>query len=101
MPVACSSYRKHLGIYLDENLNLILIILRKTFQKQGIGILKKLYNGLPRNSLILLLCYEIKHCDHIFFSKFGHRPLFNDTHYKTILVWVLASIWLTNTTQCL
>ena len=34
MPVACSSYRKHLGIYLDENLNLILIILKKTFQKQ-------------------------------------------------------------------
>ena len=102
MPVVRSSCQKHLVIYLDEKLNFSNHI-KENISKanKGIGILKKLYNGLPRNSLILLLCYEIKHCDHIFFSKFGHRPLFNDTHYKTILVWVLASIWLTNTTQCL
>ena len=63
MPVACSSYKKHLGIYLDENLNLILITyIKENISKanKGIGILKKLYNGLPRNSLITIFKSSIQ-----------------------------------------
>ena len=53
MPVVCSSCQKHLGIYLDEKLNFSNHIKEKISKaNKGIGILRKLYNVLPRNSLI-------------------------------------------------
>ena len=53
MLVVCSSFQKHLGIYLDEKLNFPNHIKGKISKaNKGIGILRKLYNVLPRNSLI-------------------------------------------------
>ena len=55
MPVVCSSCQKHLGIYLDEKLNFSNHIKEKISKaNKGIGILRKLYNVLPRNSLITI-----------------------------------------------
>ena len=53
MSVVRSSYQKHLGIYLDEKLNFPNHIKEKNSKaNKGIGILRKLYNALPRNSII-------------------------------------------------
>ena len=55
MPVVCSSSQKHLGIYIDEKLNFSNHIKEKISKaNKGIGILRKLHNVLPRNSLINL-----------------------------------------------
>ena len=55
MPVVHSSYQKHLGIYLDEKLNFCNHIKEtNSTANEGIGILRKLYNVLPRNSLIAI-----------------------------------------------
>ena len=55
MPVVSSSCQKHLGIYLDENLSFSNHI-KENISKanKGIGILRKLDNVLPRNSLITI-----------------------------------------------
>ena len=51
MPVVRSSCQKHLGTYLGEKLNLSNYIKEKISKtNKGIGILRKLYNVLPRNS---------------------------------------------------
>ena len=51
MPVVRSSCQKHLGVYLDEN---VFNHIKEKISKanKGIGILRKLYNVLPKNSLI-------------------------------------------------
>ena len=55
MPVACSSCQKHLGIYLDEKLNFSNHIKEKISKaNKGKGILRKLHNVLPGNSLITI-----------------------------------------------
>ena len=55
MPVVRSSCQKHLGIYLDEKLNFPNHIKEKISKvNKGIDILRKLYNVLPRNSLITI-----------------------------------------------
>ena len=53
MPVVPSFCQKHLGIYLHEKLIFSNHIKEKISKaNKGIGILRKLYNALPRNSLI-------------------------------------------------
>ena len=61
MPVVRSSCQKHLVIYLDEKLNFSNHI-KENISKanKGIGILSKLYNALPRNSLITIYKYFIR-----------------------------------------
>ena len=55
IPVVHSSCQKHLGIYLYEKLNFSNHIKEKISKaNKGVGILRKLYNGLPRNSLITI-----------------------------------------------
>ena len=55
IPVVHSSCKKHLGIYLDEKLNFSNHIKEQISKtNKGIGILRKLHNVLPRNSLINL-----------------------------------------------
>ena len=55
MPVVRSSCQKHLSIYLDEKLNFCNHIKEKISDvNKGIGILRKLYNVLPRNFLITI-----------------------------------------------
>ena len=52
MPVVCIYCQKHLGINLDEKLNFSNHFEEKISKaKKGIGILRNLYNLLPRNSL--------------------------------------------------
>ena len=53
--VVRSSCQKHLGIYFDEKLNFSNHI-KENISKanKGIGILRKLYNVLPRNFLITI-----------------------------------------------
>ena len=55
MPVVCSSFEKHLGIYLDEKLNFSNHT-KEAIPKvnKGLGILRKLYNVLTWNSLIII-----------------------------------------------
>ena len=48
----------------------------------------------------LLFCCKIKCCCDVFCSKLGHWPLFHCVYCKTILEWVLVSIWITNATHC-
>ena len=49
---------------------------------------------------IFVFCWKIKSCcDHC--SSQQIKPLFNDIYFKTILVWRLISMWLTNNTHCL
>ena len=53
VPVVRSSCQKHLGIYLDQKLNFSNHIKEKISKaNKGIGIFRKLYNVLRRNSLI-------------------------------------------------
>ena len=55
MPVVRSSCHKHLGIYLDEKLNVSNYIKEKISKaNKGIGTLRKLYNVLPKNSFITI-----------------------------------------------
>ena len=55
MPVVRSFCQKHLGIYLDEKLNFSNHIKEKISKvNKGIGNLRKLYNILPRNSLMTI-----------------------------------------------
>ena len=55
MPDILRSYQQHLGIYLDEKFISSNHIKKKIPKaKKGTGILKKLYNVLPRNSLIAI-----------------------------------------------
>ena len=51
MPVVRNSCQKHLGVYLDKKLNFSEDIKEKISKvNKGIGILRKLYNFLLRNS---------------------------------------------------
>ena len=53
MPVVPCSCQKHLCVYLDEKSNFTNHIKENISRaNKGIGILRKLYNVLPRNSLI-------------------------------------------------
>ena len=53
MPIVHSSYQNHLGRYLDDKFNFSDPIKeRNSKANKGIGILRKLYNALPRDSLI-------------------------------------------------
>ena len=55
MPVVRSSCQRHLGIYLDKKLNFSNHIKEKIPKaNKGIGILRKLYNVLLRNSLMTI-----------------------------------------------
>ena len=67
MPVLYSSCQKHLGIYLDEKLNFSNHIKEKISKaNKGIGILRKLNNVLPRNSLIAIYKSFIRpHLDYV------------------------------------
>ena len=61
MPVVHSCCQKHLGIYLNEKLNFSNHIKEKISKaNKGIGILRKLYNVLPRNSLMTIYKFFIR-----------------------------------------
>ena len=61
MPVIRSPCEKHLEIYLDEKLNFYNHIKEKISKaNKGIGILRKLYNVLPRNSLMTIYKFFIR-----------------------------------------
>ena len=71
MPVACAAYQKHLGLYLDEKLNFHDHINAKILKaNKGIGIIKKLSNTPPRNSLLTIYksCIRpyLDYCDIIY-----------------------------------
>ena len=53
MTVSCVSFQKHLGVYLVEKLNVSYHIKEKISKAmKEIGIIKKLSNMFPSNSLI-------------------------------------------------
>ena len=55
VPVSCTSFQKHLGIYLDEKLNFNHHIKEKiTKAMKGIGVIKRLSKMLPRHSLLTI-----------------------------------------------
>ena len=55
VPVARTACQKHFGIHLDEKLNFYDHINAKTLKAyQGIGIIKRLSNTLPRKSLLTI-----------------------------------------------
>ena len=50
-----SSYQKHLGVFLDKKLNFQHHIKEKIAKaSKGIGVIKKLNNVLPRNTLLTI-----------------------------------------------
>ena len=55
-PVFCANWQKHLGIHLDETLNLNLHI-KEIMSKalKGIDIIKKLSKSLPQHSLVTII----------------------------------------------
>ena len=71
IPVAQTSYQKHLGSCLDEKLNFnhhIKEIISKV--NKGIGIIRKLRSILPRNALLTIykafIRPNIDYCDFIY-----------------------------------
>ena len=55
-PVFCANWQKHLGMYLDETLNVDLHIKEKMSKAmKGIGIIKKLCKTLPQHSLVTII----------------------------------------------
>ena len=55
VPVACKSCQKHLGLYLDEKISFYDHIDPKISKvNTRIGIIKRLSNTLPKNSLLTL-----------------------------------------------
>ena len=65
-PVHRTHYQKHLGVYLDMNINFKLHIKEKISKAmKGICIIKKLSNVLPRKSLIIIYKSFVKpHLDY-------------------------------------
>ena len=54
-PVIQSTYQKHLGLYLDKKLNFSYHIKEKISKAcRGIGVIKRLHNNLPRQSLLTI-----------------------------------------------
>ena len=54
-PVVQSTYQKHLGLYLDKKFNFschIKVKISKAYR--GIGVIKKIQNNLPRQSLLII-----------------------------------------------
>ena len=50
-----STFQKHLGVYLDEQLNFNTDITEKISKaSKGIGVIKKLFKSLPRNALLTI-----------------------------------------------
>ena len=71
VPVARIACQKHLGLYLDEKLNFQDYINAKTLKEnKGIGIIKRLWNTLPRKSLLTIYKSFIRphldYCDIIY-----------------------------------
>ena len=71
MPVARTTCQKHLGLYLDEKLSFYDHINAKISKaNKGIGIIKRLLNTLPRNSLLTIYKSFIRphldYCDIIY-----------------------------------
>ena len=55
IPVQHSTFQNHLGVYLDEKLNLNTYITEKIGKaSKGIGVIKKLFKSLPRNALLII-----------------------------------------------
>ena len=54
-PVACCSTHKHLGMYLDEKLNIGHHLTEKiATTNKGIGVIKKLHNVLSQRTLLFI-----------------------------------------------
>ena len=55
IPVQHSTVQKHLGVYLDENLNFNTHIIEKIGKaSKGIRVIKKLFKSLPRSALLTI-----------------------------------------------
>ena len=69
-PVVQTTYQKHSGLYLDEKLNFSHNITEKISKAyRGIGVVKKLQNFLPRQSLLAIYKSFIRpHLD------YGYQP---------------------------
>ena len=70
-PVGCTTCQKHLGLYLDEKLSFYDHINAKISKaNKGIGIIKRLSDTLPRNSLLTIYKFFIRphrdYCDIIY-----------------------------------
>ena len=65
-PVVQSTYQKHLVLYLDEKLNFYHHIKEKISKAyRGIGVIKKLQNNFPRQSLLTIYkSFMRPHLDH-------------------------------------
>ena len=79
MPV---HYHKHLGFVLDSKMNYIKHIDGKIGEaNQGIGLIKRLYNYLPRKALIQIYTSFIRpHLDYCDVNY--HKPTYDDIHSK-------------------
>ena len=71
VPIALTTCQKHLCLYLDEKLNFYDHINVKVLKEiKGIGIIKRLLNTLPRNSLLTIYKSFIRthfyYCDIIY-----------------------------------
>ena len=71
VPVARRTCQNHLGLYTDEKLSFYDYINAKILKEnKGIGIIKRLSNTLPRNSLLTIYKYfkgsHLDYCDIIY-----------------------------------
>ena len=77
-PVAQSTYQKHLGLYLDEKINFIHHIKEKISKPyRGIGVIKKLRNNLPRQSLLTICKSFIR--PHLDYGDVVYDQSYNET----------------------
>ena len=55
MPVSCLNFQKHFGINLDQKLHFNYHVKEKIGKAmQGVGVIRKLCNKIPRNYLITI-----------------------------------------------
>ena len=74
VPVARTSFQKHLGLHLHEKLNFSHHINIKTSKaNKGIGIIKRLWHILPRQSLLTIYKSftrpHLDYCDAIYMTN--------------------------------
>ena len=95
IPFACTSYQKHLGLYLDEKLNFNHRINVKISKgNKGIGIIKRLSHILPRKSLITIYKSFIRphldYCDVIYDQPNNESFCSKLKEYSTVLLLLLV-----------
>ena len=92
IPVSRVSFQKHLGTYLDEELNFNNHIKEKmTKAMKGIGVIKRLSKMLPRHSLLTI--YKLFVRPHLYYSDIFDDQPNNKVFVKKLRLFNTMLLW--------